>query len=206
MFSHLAISKLFGIAAAASFAVALALIPKMSTGETSNDPNLNQLPQGFVKLGTPLADWRGKLEISEFKRFQAAEENIAVAADCLSISESDKIPSHSKLDWDKIQNMEDLEVCLFRVASYLRSPEEISVWLDFNGFISVETIDVFDTAMKRKGRGRHGIAVLAVMKGENLPSQIAGWIWFLRPYTLSLSIALFDDGSLFDVVVGNNYK
>ena len=189
------------IASVAAILLATSFFSQKALGERVNPQQSERGSYGFLKLGMPLSAWYGKLSDAQFNRLEAADRKIVRAYDCLKATGDSEIISGTYIDWNIADSIEALEVCLFRVAAELQNPEGVAEWFHHNGFnhVSVRSIDPsIQMALGLAGEGR---SVSGGLAEKQLPISIAGWIWFLRPYGLSVSIRTLLDGSPYNVSV-----
>lgn len=63
---------------------------------------------------------------------------------CLIVSEREKPqPDLRQIDWDAIQDIREIEVCVFRVASSTEDVETVQRWLEYHQFTKVSTRSIY---------------------------------------------------------------
>jgi hypothetical protein len=73
----------------------------------------------------------GKNPEGIYDGYMSAINNFPSVLDCLDKSEWDEPqPDLTKINWNKIDNNEEAEVCLFRIASSYAKPEDMKKWFE----------------------------------------------------------------------------
>jgi hypothetical protein len=81
----------------------------------------------------------GQVESETSEHYGDAMANFPTVLDCLQTSEWERPqPDLTKIDWHKIQNGNEADVCLFRIADSYASPEDMKMWLMLDGFVGIE--------------------------------------------------------------------
>lgn len=129
------------------------------------------------------------------KKYAASIAKFPSVLNCVKAKDKDK-PDLSEIDWSKISNIQEAEICFFRLATSYKSPEDMHRWMINQGF---KTRDVFTLpsgklairafwSIKEKGRKFEGIS-------------LESWWTSITAYGISVGIDYDPDSSVVDTGV-----
>lgn len=131
---------------------------------------------------------------------------------CLVEKEREKPkPDLRQIDWDKIRNIKDIDVCVFRIASSIEDIENIKLWLLHHDFRvgKGSRINSEDYVPKSETDRMFGFsAILSVERFREILPQS----WFARIFGIELmrsywlTISFSQSGQVVDVSSGGNSK
>ncbi len=152
---------------------------------------------GFLKNGKPLAEQVSVLSAKERRKYEKAIARFAESPCTDLVSES----ARARVDWARIRNTTDLEVCLFQSAAALKNIESLISLLEERDFRNVSSNLYNQKVTSRIGIEGDGYLVDASMSVDSLPDHFGGWFGIRTWGVYGLSVGMFVDsnGKPFDV-------
>lgn len=121
------------------------------------------------------------------------------------------IPALYHIDWDKIDNDDEAEICLFRIFKELGTPETVIGWLKYQGFETRGAVEVRGgSSMLHFGYERRAMTIANggfwSLEGQYPKWPASGVMRYLRRWSgtsQSVSTQWFPDGKLMQVRAGS---
>ena len=158
----------------------------------------------FLKVGAPIDSGKVKsISESEVRLYKEAMARFPKFDNCI---EEPKDIAASKLRWEKIGSAEDLEVCLFLIASAMKDTGLLLDWLAVNNFSDLDERSIEEAEMSFYEVDEAGLQTRAILRDQAMPSSIAGVTPFFRPRNISISIVTGKNVEVLDVNIGLTWE
>jgi hypothetical protein len=105
-------------------------------------------------------------------RYESSLNKFSSAQDCLLPAARTPIGwSISAIDWNSFKDHQDIEVCVFRVASSLQSPERARIWLLHQGY---QVAGPTQLTPNVTGKGAHdgGVALMGILDADEFEVRV----------------------------------
>lgn len=197
-----------GAARAATYAILCLGLAAGSNGGVLNnstldgDSALDGKRTTFLLNGRPVDEWQPPLKKNLFDNYKQALNSITDAKSCLL---DDNLPE-SKINWDKINSLEHLNVCIFFTAAQLRSVSLAKNWLLRNNFIVSKSNILSASIMRKMGVDGEGEEFSAALANAEFPKSLNAITSVLRPKNLGVTITFDEHSRPLNVNSGFNYK
>ncbi len=188
----------------ASSCFGIATMSDAQSDANTGDPS-NAVPV-FLKFGKPITNGPLSNSPRDLKRYQRVISSFPSFESCTSRTLESPNEKFPKIDWTKVKSLEAVEVCVFRAASELEGPGELSEWLSWNEF-SVTTVQQVEWQIMRQFDVEgEGLRVIANLGRDKIPISISGSLPFFRPHSLSLGVLMKSWGHPVDITIGLIYE
>jgi len=103
----------------------------------------------YLWYGMRPSEPRGKSEDPNLEEHLRAIEMFPSVRECLLPEEAEKeVPDLSRIDWARIPDVAAVEVCIFRVASSIRSADSVKMWLQNQAFTITDEMQASEAIMR----------------------------------------------------------
>ena len=191
-----------GAVCVASGALVILGLAAGSTGNGLDDSALGEQRSTFLVMGRPIYNRQPPLRKDLFDSYNRALSSINHAGSCL-IGES---LHDSKIDWEKVNSLEFLNVCIFFVVEELRSVPLVKSWLVGNEFVVSESSVVSESVLRKMAAYGEGVQFSAALKYAMFSESLIDLASIIRPKDLTVSITFDGNSRPLNVNSGFSYK
>lgn len=144
----------------------------------------------FLRFGRPLSEQPATASRSKTLQYERAIRRPDGPTQCANRNATGAIDVSKGMDWTKVSDTFDIEVCIFFAAAELQDIDAISAFLSASGFGSIDRISVEPVVTRFSNIDGYGTILNGGMPIERVPFQIRGFVGTLLAYSLTVSVSL----------------
>lgn len=178
--------------------VGLSTVASVHPG-TANDLDFKIGEVEFKRFGKSISEISPHLPAWQINEYREAIERANGPTSCADTVATDVESSIESIDWAKIRDSYDLEVCLFFAASKTHNIQAFSDLLRSSSFRNVSIAKHSQFVTAKMGIVGEGLLLTASIPIESLPEGFGGVFGTLFAYGASLGVYLDENGMPYDV-------
>ena len=144
----------------------------------------------FLLFGKPLSEQPATISRSKILQYEKAIHRPDGPTTCAVRNATGAIDVSKGMDWTKVGNTQDIEICIFFAAAELHDIDATSDFLLASGFGSIDRITVEPVVTRFSNIDGYGTILNGGMPIERVPFQIRGFVGTLLAYSLTVSVSL----------------
>lgn len=148
----------------------------------------------FLRFGRPLSEQPATASRSKTLQYEKAIHRPDGPTTCAVRNATGAIDVSKGLDWTKVGDTFDIEICIFFAAAELHDIDATSDFLLASGFGSIERISVEPVVTRFSNIDGYGTILNGGMPIERVPFRISGIVGTLIAYSLTVSVSLDEAG------------
>jgi hypothetical protein len=160
----------------------------------------------FLRFGKPLTAQNPPMPPRKLRRYQDAIARADGPTSCAGRTPDGRIDVTKGIDWGRVGDLFDLEVCLFFAAGELRDVELLMSLLSASGFRGVATIGLAPFESPWVGTNGEGSVLGGAMSISQVPKGFNGPFGTLWAYSLSVGVTLDHSGRPYNSQAIFNYN
>lgn len=144
----------------------------------------------FLRFGRPLSEQPATVSRSKTLQYEKAIRRPDGPTQCAQRNAAGAIDVSKGLDWTKVEDTRDIEICIFFAAAELQDVELTDEFLWASGFGSIDRIPETPVVTQLSNIVGYGLILNGGMPIEKVPFRIKGLMGSLLAYSLTVSISL----------------
>lgn len=148
----------------------------------------------FLRFGKPLLAQQPPMPSETLQRYQEAISRENGPTTCSFRKSDGTIDMEKGLDWGKVDELIDLEVCLFFVAAEIRNAYLLRDFMTASGFRTSPPAQVEANVARWMGIHGEGLDLSGNISIAQLPRGFEGFLGTLWAYGLSVGVSLDEAG------------
>lgn len=148
----------------------------------------------FLRFGKTLTAQKPPVPPVKLRRYQEAIAQVNGPTTCSIRVVHGEIDVGKGLDWSKIQDLVDLEICLFYAAAELQNVDLLRDFLTSSGFRTSLPMKEEANVSRWKGINGEGLVLTGSMSIAQLPRGFGGFFGTLGAYGLGVGVSLDQAG------------
>jgi len=164
----------------------------MTVVDGSSQESLSNEEPPFLWYGKTLSERKDTLREGELSRYQDAFQKFPSVESCVEQDSGNTETENRKFLWNQMLTKEEVNWCVFLIASDLQSVEKLTEWFIRND-LKLLTLEQDQHGMRHYQHNGSGFtfSVTHELEGPNSP---LGWWSRLFAYGLSIAVATTTDG------------
>jgi hypothetical protein len=158
------------------------------------DQKVAQQDIQFLRFGRPLSEQPATVSRSKTLQYERAIRRPDGPTQCANRNATGAIDVSKGMDWTKVSDTFDIEVCIFFAAAELHDIDATSDFLSASGFGSIDRISVEPVVTRFSNIDGYGTILNGGMLIERVPFRIKGIMGSLFAYSLTVSVSLDEAG------------